>query len=95
MVMEGGENNPAHCVIRLVIPTQKAGYIIGKGGANVKQIAEETTARIKIFECPDGYSERVVGTARSNALASFSLVLATQLFCQPYGTSLTSLDPYC
>jgi len=54
------EANAAHCVIRLVIPTQKAGIIIGKGGANVKQLAEETTARVKIFECPDGYSERVL-----------------------------------
>eukprot|EP00976_Prorocentrum_cordatum_P074219 1181426-Prorocentrum_minimum.AAC.3 len=57
--------NNAHSVIRLVIPTQKAGFIIGKGGANVKQLAEETTARIKIFECPEGFNERVVSHARS------------------------------
>jgi ribosomal protein S3 len=58
------ETNVAHCVIRLVIPTGKAGFIIGKGGANVKQLSEETGARVKIFECPTGCDERVVGPVR-------------------------------
>eukprot|EP00238_Polyblepharides_amylifera_P012532 CAMPEP_0196584952 /NCGR_PEP_ID=MMETSP1081-20130531/49117_1 /TAXON_ID=36882 /ORGANISM="Pyramimonas amylifera, Strain CCMP720" /LENGTH=273 /DNA_ID=CAMNT_0041906345 /DNA_START=129 /DNA_END=946 /DNA_ORIENTATION=- len=59
--MEGSnENVSAHSVLRLVIPTKMAGTLIGKGGSNVRTISEETGAKLKILELPQGSFERVL-----------------------------------
>ena len=49
-----------YCVLRVVIPTKKAGILIGKGGANVKMLHEETGARVKVQDLPPSAAERVV-----------------------------------
>lgn len=41
-------DEPAGVVFRLLVPNHKIGQIIGKEGANIKQLREETGARIKI-----------------------------------------------
>ena len=56
----GTETPTAYCVLRLVIPTKKAGILIGKGGANVKMLFEETGARVKINDLPSNAQDRVV-----------------------------------
>eukprot|EP01025_Chloroclados_australasicus_P020797 TRINITY_DN2190_c0_g2_i1.p1 TRINITY_DN2190_c0_g2~~TRINITY_DN2190_c0_g2_i1.p1 ORF type:complete len:519 (+),score=60.46 TRINITY_DN2190_c0_g2_i1:139-1695(+) len=45
---------------RLLVPHNKIGSIIGKGGEMIKQIRHETGAKVKIFENSDNNSERVL-----------------------------------
>ncbi|KAG0471989.1 hypothetical protein HPP92_016535 [Vanilla planifolia] len=47
-------------VFRLLCPSDKAGSLIGKGGSNVRQIREETGARIRVEDPVLGSEERVV-----------------------------------
>uniref|UniRef100_A0A061RNM9 Poly(RC)-binding protein 2/3/4 n=2 Tax=Tetraselmis sp. GSL018 TaxID=582737 RepID=A0A061RNM9_9CHLO len=47
-------------VYRLLAPSKHAGYIIGKGGSLIKQIREETGARLKVVEGLLGCEERPV-----------------------------------
>eukprot|EP00192_Tetraselmis_astigmatica_P003922 CAMPEP_0117656212 /NCGR_PEP_ID=MMETSP0804-20121206/4686_1 /TAXON_ID=1074897 /ORGANISM="Tetraselmis astigmatica, Strain CCMP880" /LENGTH=468 /DNA_ID=CAMNT_0005462603 /DNA_START=63 /DNA_END=1470 /DNA_ORIENTATION=- len=47
-------------VYRLLAPSKYAGYIIGKGGSLIKQIREETGARLKVVEGVLGSEERPV-----------------------------------
>jgi predicted RNA-binding protein YlqC (UPF0109 family) len=50
-------------VYKLVVPTAKAGNVIGKAGDNVQKIRTETGARVKIFDPAPGSDERLVVVA--------------------------------
>lgn len=51
---------PMEIVFRLLCTTVKTGSIIGRGGAIIRQLREQTGARIKIAEPVAGCDERVV-----------------------------------
>ncbi|KAI0980553.1 hypothetical protein GJ496_011024 [Pomphorhynchus laevis] len=46
--------------VQLLVPNTTAGLLIGKGGTNVKQISQETGAKIIISQRVDGVPERLV-----------------------------------
>ncbi|XP_010278104.1 PREDICTED: LOW QUALITY PROTEIN: flowering locus K homology domain [Nelumbo nucifera] len=60
----GGEKRwpgwPGENVFRILVPAQKVGGIIGRKGEFIKKMCEETKARIKILDGPQGTSERAV-----------------------------------
>ncbi|KAL2516134.1 RNA-binding KH domain-containing protein [Forsythia ovata] len=47
-------------LFRILCPATRTGSVIGKGGAVVRQITEETGARIRIDDSPPHYQERVI-----------------------------------
>ncbi|XP_050223623.1 flowering locus K homology domain [Mercurialis annua] len=51
---------PGESVFRMLVPAQKVGSIIGRKGEFIKKIVEETRARIKILDGPQGTTERAV-----------------------------------
>jgi hypothetical protein len=51
---------PGENVFRMLVPAQKVGSIIGRKGEFIKKITEETRARVKILDGPQGTSERAV-----------------------------------
>ena len=72
----GGLGHPAHpplpppphaalpeTVFRLLCPIGRAGSVLGKGGCIIRQLREETGARIKLGEVREGMDERVIGIA--------------------------------
>ncbi|KAK9867977.1 hypothetical protein WJX84_003028 [Apatococcus fuscideae] len=50
---------PPETVIRVLVPGRRAGKVIGKGGAIVKQLKDMTGARIRMIEGVPGCDERV------------------------------------
>ncbi|KAI9183581.1 PAB1 binding protein [Blastocladiella emersonii ATCC 22665] len=52
--------NPDHVTLRSLVSTKEAGVIIGKQGANIKAIREESNARVMVSEHVPGVQERVV-----------------------------------
>eukprot|EP00262_Sarcandra_glabra_P002820 TRINITY_DN131_c0_g1_i1.p1 TRINITY_DN131_c0_g1~~TRINITY_DN131_c0_g1_i1.p1 ORF type:complete len:487 (-),score=101.89 TRINITY_DN131_c0_g1_i1:278-1609(-) len=60
----GGEKRwpgwPGETVLRILVPSQKVGGIIGRKGEFIKRMCEETRARIKILDGPPGTPERAV-----------------------------------
>ncbi|MQL85911.1 hypothetical protein Taro_018437 [Colocasia esculenta] len=55
MKLSGGET-----VLRVVCPADKTGGVIGKGGAVVRQLREETGARIRVEDSVPGSDDRVI-----------------------------------
>ncbi|KAL5702036.1 hypothetical protein ACHQM5_027305 [Ranunculus cassubicifolius] len=51
---------PGESVFRMLVPAHKVGGIIGRKGEFIKRICEETKARIKILDGPQGTQERAV-----------------------------------
>ncbi|XP_059652816.1 flowering locus K homology domain [Cornus florida] len=51
---------PGESVFRMLVPAQKVGSIIGRKGEFIKKMCEETRARIKILDGPQGTAERAV-----------------------------------
>lgn len=51
---------PGENVFRMLVPAQKVGSIIGRKGEFIKKITEETRARVKILDGPQGTAERAV-----------------------------------
>jgi predicted PilT family ATPase len=49
-------------VIRVLIPSTAAGAVIGKGGSNVRQMAESSGCKMKVSDSSDpfGTKERIV-----------------------------------
>jgi hypothetical protein len=56
------------CVLRLLIHNGKAGLLIGKGGGNMRTIAEGTGAKLYVHDLPPGCTERVVRSLSSHAI---------------------------
>ncbi|KAJ3325826.1 hypothetical protein HDU93_002585 [Gonapodya sp. JEL0774] len=58
---EGEEVKSRHCSIRLLLPNSRMGSVIGKSGSKIKEIQEESVARITASEDPlPSSTERVV-----------------------------------
>ncbi|XP_059634579.1 RNA-binding KH domain-containing protein PEPPER-like [Cornus florida] len=51
---------PGDCVFRLIVPVLKVGGIIGRKGELIKKMSEETGARIRVLDAPNGTSDRIV-----------------------------------
>ncbi|KAH9543738.1 hypothetical protein CY35_13G080500 [Sphagnum magellanicum] len=60
----GGMNRPPmsdeELVFRILCPNEKIGSVIGKGGSIIKNLREETGARIKVADAVPGSEERVI-----------------------------------
>ncbi|CAK9863214.1 unnamed protein product [Sphagnum jensenii] len=60
----GGMNRPPisdeELVFRILCPNEKIGSVIGKGGSVIKNLREETGARIKVADAVPGSEERVI-----------------------------------
>uniref|UniRef100_A0A0A9EMM9 K Homology domain-containing protein n=1 Tax=Arundo donax TaxID=35708 RepID=A0A0A9EMM9_ARUDO len=54
---------PGKNVFRILVPAQKVGAVIGRKGDFIKKMCEESKARIKVLEGPQGVPERAVVTA--------------------------------
>ncbi|WOK96333.1 hypothetical protein Cni_G05040 [Canna indica] len=52
--------SPAETVFRMICPAEKAVFVIGKGGAFVRQCREETGARIRVEDPIPGSDDRVI-----------------------------------
>lgn len=64
---------PGENVFRILVPSQKVGSIIGRKGEFIKKMCEESRARIKILDGPQGAQERAVMiSAKEEHDASFS-----------------------
>mmetsp|Transcript_22580 Transcript_22580/g.56855 ORF Transcript_22580/g.56855 Transcript_22580/m.56855 type:complete len:368 (+) Transcript_22580:271-1374(+) len=50
----------ADTVYRLLTPSRFAGYVIGKGGATIRQVRQDTGSRLKVAEGLLGSEERVI-----------------------------------
>lgn len=51
---------PGDSVFRILVPSHKVGGIIGRKGEFIKKICEESKARIKIIDAPQGAPDRAV-----------------------------------
>ncbi|KAF8677165.1 hypothetical protein HU200_046637 [Digitaria exilis] len=51
---------PGMSVFRLVVPADKVGCIIGRGGGIVKRICDETRARVHVLDAERGAANRIV-----------------------------------
>ncbi|ORZ35101.1 hypothetical protein BCR44DRAFT_1382812, partial [Catenaria anguillulae PL171] len=51
---------PDHLTLRALVTTKEAGVVIGKQGANIKSIREDSNARINISEHVQGVHERIL-----------------------------------
>lgn len=65
--LHGGPPNKRHApderpeaVLRLLVPVRRVGSVIGKGGAIVKQIRENTGTRVRVVEPMPGSDDRVI-----------------------------------
>ncbi|KAF9089450.1 hypothetical protein BGX23_006693 [Mortierella sp. AD031] len=80
-------DSPPVATIRAIVSTKEAGVIIGKSGKNVKEIREQSGARINISEMIPGAVERiltVIGPLDAVAKA-FSLIAKTIIAEQAEG----------
>ncbi|CAI5488787.1 unnamed protein product [Closterium sp. Naga37s-1] len=55
-----GEGAPVEMELRVLCPADRVGIVIGKGGSRIKQIKEETGARVKVTEAVADCDERIV-----------------------------------
>jgi poly(rC)-binding protein 2/3/4 len=51
---------PGESVFRILVPVSKVGAVIGRKGDFIKKMIEESKARIKVLEGPQGAPERAV-----------------------------------
>ncbi|CAI5483744.1 unnamed protein product [Closterium sp. Yama58-4] len=56
----GAEGVAVEMELRVLCPSDKVGIVIGKGGSRIKQIKEETGARVKVTEAVADCDERIV-----------------------------------
>jgi poly(rC)-binding protein 2/3/4 len=75
----GGMNRPPisdeELVFRILCPNEKIGSVIGKGGSIIKNLREETGARIKVADAVPGSEERVIIISANEVIVVFVLVL--------------------
>ncbi|CAI7824830.1 unnamed protein product [Closterium sp. NIES-54] len=55
-----GEGAAVEMELRVLCPADRVGIVIGKGGSRIKQIKEETGARVKVTEAVADCDERIV-----------------------------------
>jgi poly(rC)-binding protein 2/3/4 len=80
---------PGENVFRMLVPAQKVGSIIGRKGEFIKKITEETRARVKILDGPQGTSERAVSIVFDLLLLFMQLGIILDI--KTYSTYLFSL----
>ncbi|TVU49293.1 hypothetical protein EJB05_00600, partial [Eragrostis curvula] len=51
---------PGESVFRILVPAQKVGAVIGRKGDFIKKMCEDSKARIKVLEGPQGATERAI-----------------------------------
>ncbi|CAI5535424.1 unnamed protein product, partial [Closterium sp. Naga37s-1] len=56
----GAEGAAVEMELRVLCPADRVGIVIGKGGSRIKQIKEETGARVKVTEAVADCDERIV-----------------------------------
>jgi len=83
-------------VIRVLIPSTAAGAVIGKGGSNVRQMAESSGCKMKVSDSSDpfGTKERIVtvmGPSPENVIKSIQLVMR-QMLLDPVQGGYASLS---
>ncbi|KAK7245394.1 hypothetical protein RIF29_40235 [Crotalaria pallida] len=66
---------PGQNVFRLLVPVSRVASLIGPKGAHVRQISEETKARIRVLKGPIGIPERVFVLTLGGKKLSLHLVL--------------------
>lgn len=59
--------SPGETLFRILCPTTKTGGLIGKGGAIIRQVREETGAKIRIDDSAHGSEERVIFIAAADS----------------------------
>lgn len=57
---------PGESVFRILVPATKVGAVIGRKGDFIKKMCEESKARIKVLEGPQGVPERAVSLSLSS-----------------------------
>jgi poly(rC)-binding protein 2/3/4 len=57
---------PGEIVFRILVPVTKVGAVIGRKGDFIKKMCEESKARIKVLEGPQGVPERAVSVSLSS-----------------------------
>ncbi|KAL6964217.1 hypothetical protein U1Q18_035275 [Sarracenia purpurea var. burkii] len=57
-----------HVLFRLLCHTSRIGGVIGKSGTIIKQLQQDTAAKIRVEEPPQGADERVIVVIASNAV---------------------------
>jgi len=76
-----GFNGLVEAQYRMLVPDNKVGCVIGKGGDVIRQIREETKARVIVFNPTEGCEERVV-MCRSMDEASTLICSAQEALCR-------------
>ena len=56
-------NTPEEFSMRILCPTGKIGGVIGKAGANVRQLEHNTLARIQVEDTPPEAEERIINVS--------------------------------
>lgn len=59
-IFPGSSNLSMDTVFRLLVPADKAGNIIGRGGDHIQRIRHETGSRIKVYGSADDVEERLI-----------------------------------
>jgi transcription antitermination factor NusA-like protein len=59
-VFPGAANMSVDTVFRLLVPADRAGNIIGRGGDHIQRIRQETGSRIKVYGSADDVEERLI-----------------------------------
>lgn len=91
----GQHKDPSMYEINFLVHSSQVGGIIGKQGARIKQIRDETSAQIKVYpECLPGCKERVValGGDESQIVNALEQVLDTMVE-QPIKGDVILYDP--
>lgn len=76
-----GFNGLVEAQYRMLVPDNKVGCVIGKGGDVIRQIREETKARVIVFNPTEGCEERIV-MCRSMDEAPTLICSAQEALCR-------------
>lgn len=83
-------NRIVHSQVKIIVPNTTAGLVIGKGGATIKAIMEETGAKVQLSQKPDGLNlqERVITLKGDKMqLMSASNLITSKIKDDPQGAS--------
>jgi hypothetical protein len=75
--------------VRLLIPHGASGVVIGRAGANIKEISTVTDTRLKLADATDPYQtkERIVNISGSQGE---NVKNVSELYCSLVGASFSS-----
>jgi heterogeneous nuclear ribonucleoprotein K len=82
--------------VNLLVQTDQVGSVIGKGGTRIREIREESSGKVRVYQdCLPNSNERIVaigGEDESRVLAAFDIILKT-LDDHPLKTQVHYYDP--